>query len=158
MLELASLDLISNIKTFQIIFLLSEETLAEIRRLDTTKAKGKDLEALYFHLKAGRSVIRNSSVTFDDPIATMDSLDVFMDHPYDDTDLNKVKAFLTSKGNTDEMDARYIANAMLPENKIDFFVTLDKRTIWIHRKEIYSLFGVKVRLPSELAEFFKYIR
>lgn len=64
-------------------FLISEESLAEIRKLPEKSPKRKDLEQLYFKLKKGKPVIRNSKVVWDDPIATWDSPDVFWDHPYD---------------------------------------------------------------------------
>lgn len=104
-------------------FLISEESLAEIRRLPEKSQKRKDLEQLYFKLKEGKTIIRNSKVVWEDSIATWDSPDVSWDHPYDDVDLDKVKPFLLSKGNANEFDARYIANSMLPKNKIDAFLT-----------------------------------
>ncbi|MCH7541870.1 hypothetical protein IH981_03825, partial [Patescibacteria group bacterium] len=130
--------------------LVSEESLAEIRKLNQTSQKRKDLEAMYFKLKQRKSVIRNSAVLWSDPIATWNSPDVYYDHPYKDTDLNKVKQFLASKGNTNDFDTRYIANAMLSENKIDVFLTFDKSSLWRHRNEIKRLFGVEVKLPSEI--------
>lgn len=131
-------------------FLISEESLAEIRKLPEKSSTRKSLEQFYFKLKKGKTVIRNSKVVWDDPIATWDSPDVFWDHPYDDTDLNKVKRFLAGKGNTNEFDARYIANAMLQENKIDIFLTADKKSIWKYRDEIKRKFNVVVKLPTEL--------
>ncbi len=131
-------------------FLISEESLAEIRKLPEKSLKRKNLERFYFKLKQGKTVIRNSKVVWDDPIATWDSPDVFWDHPYDDADLNKVKQFLASRGNTNEFDARYVANSMLPKNKIDVFLTADKKSIWKHRDEIKEKFNVVVKLPTEL--------
>jgi hypothetical protein len=51
-----------------------------------------------------------------------------------------------------DFDARYIANAMLPVNRIDVFLTADKKSIWNHRADIKARFGVGVKLPYELAE------
>lgn len=158
LMEMAALNLLSNIKSIYVDFLVSEESLAEIRNLSEGKPKRTELEDLYFKLKQGKSVIRNSSVVYDDPIATWDSPDVFWDHKYDDTDLNKVRTFLSSKGNTNDFDARYIANSMLKENYIDYFLTSDKKSIWNYKDEIEKLFGVKVRLPTELAETLKHVR
>jgi len=87
----------------------------------------------------------------------MVSPDVFFDHPYDDIDLNKVRKYLRSVGNNNDFDARYIANAMLPLNKIDAFITYDKKSLWNHKTDIRRLFGVYVKLPSEEAEYLKYI-
>lgn len=95
-------------------------------------------------------------IPMDDPIATFDSPDVFYNHPYDDTNLNQVKEFLKKKGNNSDFDARYIANSMLPQNHIDYFVTVDKKSLWNYKNGIEEKFGVKVRLPSELIEHFKY--
>lgn len=131
-------------------FLLSEEILAEISKMPNTSNKRKGVESLYQKLKNGKSVIRNSKVTYDDPIATYASTDVLFNHNYTDNDLNAVKKFLSDKGNNNEFDARYIANAMLPENRIDVFLTADKKSIWNHRDEIKDRFGVIVMLPSEL--------
>lgn len=133
-------------------FLISEESLAEIRLLPKHSQKRKDLEQFYFKLKRGKTVIRNSSSTWDDPIATWSSPDLCWDHPYDDKDLNKVKKFLTSKGNKNEYDARYIANAMLPENKISIFLTADRKSLWRYRREIKERFNVVIKLPTELAK------
>lgn len=156
--EMKSLVLLSNIKTINIEFLVSEESLAEIRQLPENSVRRKDLEELYFKLKEGKPVIRNATVLYDDKIATYNSSDVFMCHPYDDTDLNKVRQFLRSKGNTNDFDARYVANAMLPENKINVFLTADKRSLWQHKMEIKEKFGVDVKLPSELVEYLKHVR
>lgn len=146
--ELRALTKLSKRKGVE--FLISEESLAEIRKLPEQSQKRKDLEKLYFKLKKGKTVIRNSRVVWDDPIATWDSPDVCWNHPYDNTDLNKVKQFLAGRGNTNEFDARYIANSMLPENKIDVFLTVDKKSIWKYRDEIKQRFNVVVELPSEL--------
>ena len=143
---MVALSQMSNIE-----FLVSEEVLAEIRKLPDASTKRKDLEQMYYKLKQGRSVIRNSTVIYGDPIATYNSPDIFYDHPFTDKDLDEVSRFLKSKGNQNDFDSRYIANAMLTENKIDVFLTADKRSIWNHREDIKANFGVMVRLPSELA-------
>lgn len=144
-----------SLKHLKLEILLSEESLAEIRKLPKNSNKRKDLENLYYNLKQGKSVIRNSSVTYNDSIATYNSPDVFWNHDKKDDDLNRVKKFLIAKGNLDDFDARYIANAMLPENKINFFLTADKKSIWLYRKEILKNFKVVVKLPTELRDQFK---
>jgi hypothetical protein len=131
-------------------FLVSEEVLAEIGRLRHGSPKRQDLERMYWRLKTP-PVIRNSSVAFDDLIATFDSPDVFFDHAFTDTDLDAARNFLRSKGNHNDFDARYVANAMLPANKIDVFLTADRKSLWNHREDIKATFGVSVKLPSELA-------
>lgn len=136
-------------------FLISEESLAEIRKLPENSLKRKDLEQLYFKLKKGKTIIRNSKVVWSDSIATWSSPDVFFNHPYDDTDLNKVKRFLASRSNTNEFDARYLTNSMLPENEVDIFLTLDKKSIWKYRNEIKERFNVVVKLPTELKQKLK---
>lgn len=158
LMEMAPLIYLSNIKGVDIQFLFSEESLAEIRRLPEHSAKRKDLEILYYRLKKGKSVIRNSAVSYNDAIATYDSPDILYNHPYSDKDLNEVRAFMQSKGNHNDFDARYIANAMLPENEISVFLTADKKSIWKHRIEIKNKFGVEVKLPSELVDYLKYVR
>lgn len=130
--------------------LLSEESLAEIRRLSPGPKRSR-LEETYRKLKESQSVIRNSKVTWNDPIATWNSPDVMWSHPYTDDDLNRVKVFFAQRGNRNEFDARYIANAMLPENEIAAFVTADRRSIWRHRAEIKEQFGVNVYTPEEAA-------
>jgi hypothetical protein len=97
-------------------------------------------------------MVRNAAVTFDDPLVTFDCPDVFFDHPYTDADLSAVRTLLKSKGNENEFDARYIANAMLAANRIDVFLTADKKSLWEHRETIKAEFGVTVKLPSELAK------
>jgi len=144
--SMVALSQMSNIE-----LLISEEVLAEIRKLPDISAKRKDLEQMYQKLKQGRGVISNSTVNYNDPIATYNSPDVFYGHPFTDKDLDEVRRFLKSKGNQSDFDARYIANAMLLENKIDVFLTADKKTIWNHRVDIMAKFGVMVKLPSELA-------
>lgn len=47
---------------------------------------------------------------------------------------------------------------MLKENDIDFFLTNDKKSLWVYKKDIEEKFGVRIRLPSELAEYLKYIK
>jgi len=157
LLEQASLTYISKIKSISIEILLSEESLAEINMLPKESLKKIELKAVYYAFKKAKPVIRNSVILFDDPITTMVSPDVFFDHPYDDIDLNKVRKYLRSVGNNNDFDARYIANAMLPLNKIDAFITYDKKSLWNHKTDIRRLFGVYVKLPSEEAEYLKYI-
>jgi len=132
--------------------LVSEESLAEIRDLHKNSSTRKDLEPLYFKLKQAKTVIRNSIVMYNDIIATYGSQDVFYSHSHNNTDLNRVKQFLSTKGDVSEFDAMYIANAMLPKNEIDVFLTADKKTIWNYRDEIEERFNVIVKLPTELIE------
>jgi len=135
--------------------IVSDESLAEIRKLPENSLNRKALEPFFFKLRDNSlsiPIIRNSNVTWDDPIALWDSPNVYWDHPYDDSDLNKAKALLISKGNHDEFDARYIANTMLVTNNIYAFLTVDKRTIWNYREDIKNVLGVLVKLPSELLE------
>lgn len=129
--------------------LLSEESLAEIRKTSNVIVE-KGLEKIYSRMKGSKPVIRNSRVIVNDDIATYDSPDVTYNHDRTDTDLNRVHAFLSDLGNTNVFDARYITNSLLAENRIDFFITLDKASLWKHRIAIEEKFGVKVRLPSEV--------
>lgn len=156
LMEEASLVYLSNLKSIKIEFLLSQESLFEINRLSANSEKRVELEAVYRAFKKA-PVFRNAAVRYDDPLVTYDSPDITYDHPYDDSVLNKVRSFLSSKGNTDDFDARYIANASLPENKIDAFMTFDKKSLWNYRKDIKTEFGVEVKLPSEIAEYYKYV-
>ncbi len=107
--------------------LCSVESLAEIGQMEAENAKRLLLEDCYHRLKDGEPVIRNCGVGWDDQITGWASHDVGWDHTYDNTDLDQVGTFLASVGNRDDMDARDIANAMLPENAIDVFVTFDAR-------------------------------
>lgn len=165
-MEMASIKRIFEVSGIETEILVSEESLAEIRKLDPNSTKRKDLETVYHILKQSKSVIRNSAVTFNDPIATYNSPDVPYNHAYTDDDLDKVYEYLVTKigtVNKEKMeairfDARYIANAMLKENNINFFLTNDKKSLWIYKKDIEEKFGVKIRLPSELAEYLKYIK
>lgn len=134
--------------------LVSEESLAEIRKLNKNSLKRKNLEQLYFKLKQTR-VIRNSSVKYDDEITTYNSMDVRYNHSYDDKDLNRVREFLKSRGNENDFDTKYIANAILPENKIDIFLTADKKTIWNYAEDIKRQFGLAVKTPTQLEEELK---
>lgn len=152
-----ALAYLTSLKTVEIELLFSDESLAEIRNLDVNSMKRKELEPHYFMLKQGKPVTRNAAVTYGDRLSVYGSPDISYSHPYDDTALNRVKQFLASKGNSDEFDARYIANAMLPENRIDVFLTYDKTTLWRYREDIKRLFGVVVKLPSEEAEYLKRI-
>jgi len=166
LMEIASIKRIYEVSGIEIEVLVSEESLAEIRKLDSSSTKRKDLEATYNMLKQSKSVIRNSAVIWNDLIATYNSPDIFYNHAYTDDDLDKVNDFLVTKIGTlakekleaIRFDARYIANAMLEENNIDFFLTNDKKSLWIYKEEIEEKFGVKIRLPSELAEYLKYIK
>ena len=46
---------------------------------------------------------------------------------------------------------------MLSANKIDVFITIDKKSLWRHRKQIKELFNVTIKLPSEEAECLKFV-
>lgn len=154
--EKASLVYLSNIKTLQLEFLLSEESLMEIEKMQSGSKKA-ELQAVYYAFKKNRPVIKNRSVSWDDPDTTWDSPDVHWGHESDDNCLNQVKKFFQNKGNASRFDPGYIAYAMLPENKIDVFLTFDNG-IWDSRKEIENQFKVKVMKPSELADYYKYVR
>ena len=154
--EKTALVFLSNIKTFQLEFLLSEESLMEIEKIKPGDKKNK-LKAVYYAFKKNKPVIKNRSVSWNDEDTTWDSPDVYQAHALGNNDLAKVKNFLRSKGNDSEFDARYIVYAMLPKNRIDFFLTTDAN-IWSFRKEIKDKFNVVVMKPSELAEYYKYIR
>lgn len=154
--EKASLVYLSSIKTFKLEFLLSEDSLMEIEKMQSGNKKA-ELQAVYYAFKKNKPVIKNRSVSWDDPDATWDSPDVYWNHGIGDDCLSKVIDFFKNKGNTDRFDARYIAYAMLPKNNIDVFLTLDNG-IWNHREEIESRFKVKIMKPSELAEYYKFIR
>lgn len=130
--------------------LCSDESLTEIGKLTPGSRRAK-LEARFHALKAGKPVIRNAAVSWDDGMPFWDSPDVTWDHKHDDADLARVKAVLASAGVSESFDARYLANALLAENRIDAFLTADKNTIWNHRAVIRSQLGVRVALPSELA-------
>jgi hypothetical protein len=152
-----ALEYLISLETVEIELLFSDESLAEIRNLHVNSKKRKELEPLYFVLKQGKAVVRNAAVTYSDRLSVYGSPDISYNHPNDDTDLKRVKQFLASKGNMSEFDARYIANALLPENRIDVFLTYDKATLWCFREEIKRLFGVVVKLPTEEAEYLKCI-
>jgi hypothetical protein len=153
--EWTALEYLMQVEAVEITLLFSDENLAEIRKLSDTSEKRKKLEPFYFKLKQGKHVIRNVAVTYGDRLSVYGSSDISYNHPFDDTDVYRVKQFLTGKGNMDTFDARYIANAMLPENRIDAFLTNDKATLWRYRDEIKKHFGVVVKLPSEEAEYLK---
>jgi hypothetical protein len=154
LIEKASLVYLSNLKSVKLEFLLSEESLAEIEKISSVDKK-IELRAVYYAFKKNNPVIKNRSITYNDFGTTYNSPDISYNHDISNNDLNKVKQFLKSKGNENEFDARYIANAMLPINKIDAFLTIDKG-IWNYRKEIKNRFNVKVMKPSELSEYYSY--
>jgi hypothetical protein len=131
--------------------LCSDESLAEIEKTPNAD-KQMRLATLYSKLKQGRAIVRNAQVTWDDGVTRWDSPDARWDHPYDDADRQRLEGFFRKKGIFDDFDIRYLANAMLPENRIDVFLTADKRTIWKFREELRQLFGVRVALPSELLD------
>jgi hypothetical protein len=129
----------------------SDESLAEIDRHPRAQDRD-DLRALYSKLKAGRRVVRNARVTWGDGIARWGSPDFRWGEIGDDGDRKRIGAFLKEKGIGDpnEYDVRYLANALLPQNRIDFFLTYDKKTIWRFREELNARFGIVVKTPSEL--------
>lgn len=132
--------------------LCSDESLAEIEKIPTAD-KQERLAALYSKLKQGRAVVRNAQVTWDDGVTRWDSPDAGWDHPYDNRDRERLEQFFRSKGIFEnDFDIRYLANAMLPENRIDVFLTADKKTIWNFREDLRQLFGIRVALPSELLD------
>jgi hypothetical protein len=125
--------------------------LAEIEKTPNAD-KQERLVKLYSKLKQGRAVVRNAQVTWDDGVTRGDSPDASWDHPYDNADRQRLEHFFHSKGVFDDFDIRYLANAMLPENRIDVFLTADKKTIWKFREELRQHFGIRVALPSELLD------
>lgn len=72
---------------------------------------------------------------------------------------DKIKALLVRlSGSTDpeehEYDARELANCY-KKTDIDYFVTIDYRTILAFRKEIQKSFGVEVISPNDLRQILK---
>lgn len=155
LLEKTSLIFLSNIKTIGLEFLLSEESLGEIEKLKSGQKKD-ELQTVYYAFKKNKPVIKNRSITYNDATTRYDSPDVYYDHLYNNGDLNRITSFFKKKGNKSDFDPKYITYSMLPENKIDVFLTTDEG-IWNYRNEIKKLFDVLVMKPSELAEYYKLI-
>ncbi len=132
--------------------LVSEETLIEIGRMDKDSSKRMRNEPVYRRLKAGNPVHRNAGFGWSSKYVGWWSEDVGWDHDGTNEDLDRVEAYLVPVGNVDDMDPRYIANAMLADNAIDVFLTYDKKTIWRHRAEIKERFGETVMTPEELLQ------
>ncbi|MCH8040628.1 MAG: hypothetical protein IH977_09835 [Nitrospinae bacterium] len=130
--------------------LCSDESLAEMECIKDP-AKRQRLQSLYATVKSGNAALRNAAVRWDDRVTRWDSPDANWDHPHTDADRKRIESFLKRKGiPVNEFDVRYLANAALDENKIDIFLTADKKTIWNFRHEFLKDFGIRVALPSEL--------
>lgn len=132
LLEKASLAFLSTLKSIKLEFLFSEDVLETIKRVQGIN-KRTELEAVWHAFQKGRVVKKNMK------------------------DFKKIQVFLRQRGIHDKEDAQHIANAMLAKNHIDIFLTYDKRLIQLS-KEIQDKFEVKVIKPSQLAEYYKYIR
>ena len=128
----------------------SDESLTEMDCIMDAE-KRQRLQSLYAAVKAGAPVVRNARVRWDDGVTRWDSPDATWDHRHTDIERQRIASFLQEKGiHVNKLDVRYLANAALAENKIDVFLTADKKSIWNFRDELRNRFGIRVALPSEL--------
>lgn len=135
-----ALKILLTIKSLE--FYVSEDTSSEIKKKCNNEALQKIIDRFKFislqhRIKYGEKYRYGHGVTFGGPYPEIKE---------------KIKQFLEYRNNTvnkneHEYDARELANSY---KKIDYFVTIDYRTILAYQDDIKIQFGIRVVSPKQL--------